>query len=98
MKILLIHLCLVLSFIGGPLNAMDAQSAREELERRNIKFEPWVFALHISNRDISVNSRNHEGDTALSYAALYGHSEIVEFLIDKGGDTDIQDIIYEHDH
>jgi len=37
---------------------------------------------------LSVDSQDHEGNTALSEAACYGEAEIVEFLLDAGAHPD----------
>lgn len=34
-----------------------------------------------------------EGRTPLHYAADYGHSEVIGYLIDKGGDIDVSDTL-----
>jgi ankyrin repeat protein len=42
-------------------------------------------------RDVKINQQDAEGQTALMYAAHYGHPAAVELLLSQGAKTEIKD-------
>jgi len=40
----------------------------------------------------SVNEMDGKGQTALMWAAIYGHTEISQMLIEKGADLNVRDV------
>src|SRR5262249_42810315 len=46
------------------------------------------------DKGVDVNSKNHYGATALSYACDRGSVEMVRLLIERGADVNVQDTFY----
>jgi hypothetical protein len=46
----------------------------------------------LSSKEVDVNSVDSEGMTALMWAACYGQTSVVEFLLAEGADTDYADL------
>jgi ankyrin repeat protein len=47
-----------------------------------------IFIVKMFAELVEVNDANETGETALMFAAHYGHSEITRFLVDEGADVD----------
>lgn len=50
-----------------------------------------VVKLHISQGNFTANSKDPNGYTPIHAAVSYGHVELIQYLIDQGGNVNIQD-------
>lgn len=51
--------------------------------------KPFVIKF-LLKRDVDIDARNDQGETALIIAAWYGREELVELLLSKGADPNIK--------
>lgn len=51
--------------------------------------KPEVVHRLLQEPELSVDTPGPRGNTALTYATLYGHAEMVEALIEKGADVNV---------
>lgn len=102
-QILQFALLVVLFAFGGACERVDNQAmSRQELARRGIPFTEEVFLQKAVSGDLptiqlflsagmSARTRNSvNGMTAVMNAALEGHSEVIEVLVENGAELNAQ--------
>ena len=50
-----------------------------------------IVEQYINSNEYTPNSKDPNGYTAIHAAASYGHLNLLQYLIEKGGDINIQD-------
>ena len=92
----LLLVCLALAY-GCQRSPEDA---RKELAELGIEYTPYAFHQAVGNNDklavelfiaagVNINLANKLGNTALIMATIWGHTEIVQALLDAGAEPDL---------
>ena len=79
-----------LVYKGADINARTGRSSDSPLDIATIKDSTPIVKLLIAN-GAKVNSTDHEGWSALFFAAKEGHKEIAELLIAKGANVNAKE-------
>lgn len=80
----------------GPRKVLRDASGRAKLQRVCDKGK-YDEAKQLIEKGANVNDADYAGNTALHEAALRGHTEIVELLLDNGAILDVQNGPYDRD-